>query len=242
MSFKTLATTLLFGCLSLAAYAQSVTVKGVVKDEGGETVIGAAVLEKGVPQNGVTTGADGMFSIDVRSKNATLVVSCIGYVEEEIRLDGKNHQIIVLKEDAQLLEEAVAIGYGTQRRSDVTGSIASVGGDVLREVPATNISYALQNRVAGVEMTQTSSQPGAAMQIRIRGQRSLTASNDPLIVLDGIPFMGSISDINPNDIKSMDILKDASSLSLPIAVLKALRQRSATTDTRVRRPYSRAIL
>lgn len=214
MSFKTLATTLLFGCLSLAAYAQSVTVKGVVKDEGGETVIGAAVLEKGVPQNGVTTGADGIFSIDVRSKNATLVVSCIGYVEKEIRLDGKNHQIIVLKEDAQLLEEAVAIGYGTQRRSDVTGSIASVGGDVLREVPATNISYALQNRVAGVEMTQTSSQPGAAMQIRIRGQRSLTASNDPLIVLDGIPFMGSISDINPNDIKSMDILKDASSTAI----------------------------
>ena len=88
------------------------------------------------------------------------------------------------------MEEVVVIGYGTARKSDVTGSIASVGGDKLQEMPSTNITYALQNRVAGVDMTQTSSQPGATMQIRIRGTRSLTASNDPLVVLDGIPFMG----------------------------------------------------
>ena len=105
-------------------------------------------------------------------------------------------------------------GYGTARKSDVTGSIASVGGDKLQEMPSTNITYALQNRVAGVDMTQTSSQPGATMQIRIRGTRSLTASNDPLVVLDGIPFMGNLSDINPGDIKSMDILKDASSTAI----------------------------
>ena len=112
------------------------------------------------------------------------------------------------------LEEVVVIGYGTARKSDVTGSIASVGGDKLQEMPSTNITYALQNRVAGVDMTQTSSQPGATMQIRIRGTRSLTASNDPLVVLDGIPFMGNLSDINPGDIKSMDILKDASSTAI----------------------------
>ena len=119
-----------------------------------------------------------------------------------------------MKEDSKALEEVVVIGYGTARSSDVTGSIASVQSDKLREVPATNITYALQNRIAGVDMTQTSSKPGANMQIRIRGTRSLTASNDPLVVLDGIPFMGNLSDINPNDIKSMDILKDASSTAI----------------------------
>lgn len=108
----------------------------------------------------------------------------------------------------------VVIGYGSARKSDVTGSIASVGGEKLREMPATNITYALQNRVAGVDMAQTSSAPGASMQIRIRGTRSLNASNDPLVVLDGIPFMGNLSDINPGDIKSMDILKDASSTAI----------------------------
>ena len=121
---------------------------------------------------------------------------------------------IKVKEDSKALEEVVVIGYGTARKSDVTGSIASVGGDKLQEMPSTNITYALQNRVAGVDMTQTSSQPGATMQIRIRGTRSLTASNDPLVVLDGIPFMGNLSDINPGDIKSMDILKDASSTAI----------------------------
>lgn len=122
--------------------------------------------------------------------------------------------MIILKEDSKALEEVVVIGYGTARKSDVTGSIASVSGDKLSEMPATNITYALQNRIAGVDMQQTSSQPGASMQIRVRGTRSLNASNDPLVVLDGIPFMGSISDINPSDIKSMDILKDASSTAI----------------------------
>jgi TonB-linked SusC/RagA family outer membrane protein len=108
----------------------------------------------------------------------------------------------------------VVIGYGTQRREAVTGSVANIGGEKLNQIAATNAAQALQGRVAGVLMTQTSSKPGAEMQIRIRGQRSLTASNDPLIVLDGIPFMGQLSDINPADIKSMDILKDASATAI----------------------------
>ncbi|EEC54401.1 TonB-linked outer membrane protein, SusC/RagA family, partial [Bacteroides eggerthii DSM 20697] len=137
-----------------------------------------------------------------------------GYVTQEIAIKGNTNLNITLKEDSKALEEVVVIGYGTARKSDVTGSIASVGGDKLQEMPSTNITYALQNRVAGVDMTQTSSQPGATMQIRIRGTRSLTASNDPLVVLDGIPFMGNLSDINPGDIKSMDILKDASSTAI----------------------------
>jgi len=112
------------------------------------------------------------------------------------------------------IEEVVVIGYGTQRKEAVTGSVASVKGDVLREVPTANIAQALQGRAAGVDISQTSSKPGASMQIRIRGARSLTGTNDPLIVLDGIPFVGSLADISSSDIKSIDILKDASATAI----------------------------
>ena len=108
----------------------------------------------------------------------------------------------------------VVIGYGTQRKEAVTGSVANLKGDLVREVPGSDITQALQGRVAGVQMMQTSSKPGASMQVRIRGTRSLTASNDPLIVLDGIPFAGTLSDIDPNNIKNMDILKDASATAI----------------------------
>lgn len=210
--FKPLGLLLLFCLIPLWSIAQNITVKGVVKDNFGESVIGVNVTEKGTT-NGMITDLNGNFSLTVQ-KNATLVISYIGYVTQEIAVKGNTQFNIILKEDSKALEEVVVIGYGTARKSDVTGSIASVGGDKLREMPSTNITYALQNRVAGVDMAQTSSQPGATMQIRIRGTRSLTASNDPLVVLDGIPFMGSLSDINPGDIKSMDILKDASSTAI----------------------------
>lgn len=112
------------------------------------------------------------------------------------------------------IEEVVVIGYGKQRKEAVTGSVVSVKGDVMREVPSANISQALQGRAAGVDISQSSSKPGAPMQIRIRGTRSLTGNNDPLIVLDGIPFPGSLADISPNDIQSLDILKDASATAI----------------------------
>lgn len=210
--FRPLGLLLLLCLIPLCSIAQNITVKGIVKDNLGESVIGANVTEKGTT-NGMITDLDGNFSLTVQ-KNATLVISYIGYVTQEIAIKGNTNLNIILKEDSKALEEVVVIGYGTARKSDVTGSIASVGGDKLQEMPSTNITYALQNRVVGVDMTQTSSQPGATMQIRIRGTRSLTASNDPLVVLDGIPFMGNLSDINPGDIKSMDILKDASSTAI----------------------------
>lgn len=210
--FRPLGLLLLLCLIPLCSIAQNIMVKGIVKDNFGEPVIGANVTEKGTT-NGMITDLDGNFSLTVQ-KNATFVISYIGYVTQEIAIKGNTNLNITLKEDSKALEEVVVIGYGTARKSDVTGSIASVGGDKLQEMPSTNITYALQNRVAGVDMTQTSSQPGATMQIRIRGTRSLTASNDPLVVLDGIPFMGNLSDINPGDIKSMDILKDASSTAI----------------------------
>lgn len=212
LNLRSLALIFILSFIPICVFAQDISVKGTIKDSSGEPIIGASVMQKGTT-NGNISDFDGNFTLKVPS-NATLVVSYIGYKTQEVPVNNRSNIKIVLTEDSKALEEVVVIGYGTARRSDVTGSIASVNSDKLNEVPSTNITYALQNRVAGVDMTQTSSQPGAKMQIRIRGSRSLTASNDPLIVLDGIPFMGDLSDINPSDIKSMDILKDASSTAI----------------------------
>lgn len=198
--------------ISVCASAQNIAVKGVVKDTSGEPIIGASVLEKGTT-NGIITDLDGNFSLQAK-KGSVLVVSFIGYKTQEVTVNSVQSLKITLLEDSKTLDEVVVIGYGTQRKEAVTGSVASMRGDDLRQIPTGNVTAALQNRVAGVEMTQTSSKPGAGMQIRIRGVRSLSASNDPLIVLDGIPFAGSINDIDPNSIKSLDILKDASATAI----------------------------
>jgi TonB-linked SusC/RagA family outer membrane protein len=196
---------------ALAATQQSKHVTGYVGDSQG-ALIGATVQEKGTT-NGVVTDFDGNFSLNVKP-GATLVVSYVGYITKEVSVGNSSHIAVQLDEEGHNLNEVVVIGYGTQRREAVTGSVANVGGEKLNQIAATNAAQALQGRVAGVLMTQTSSKPGEEMQIRIRGQRSLSASNDPLIVLDGIPFMGQLSDINPTDIKSLDILKDASATAI----------------------------
>ena len=196
---------------SVQAVQQSKKVSGNVSDSQGP-LIGATVMEKGTT-NGTVTDFDGNFELNVKP-GATLVVSYIGYVDQEVVVGNQSTLSITLAEEGHNLNEVVVIGYGTQRREAVTGSVVNVNGEKLNQMAATNAAYALQGRVAGVNMQQTSSQPGAEMQIRIRGQRSLNASNDPLIVLDGIPFMGNLSDINPSDIKSMDILKDASATAI----------------------------
>lgn len=198
--------------IPLFAFSQNITVKGIVKDATGEPVIGASVIEKGTT-NGITSDIDGNFTLTT-PRNATLVISFVGYQSQEIALNGRTFLTVTLQDDTKLLDEVVVIGYGTQRKEAVTGSVASMRGDELRAIQTGNVTNALQNRVAGVEMTQTSSKPGAGLQIRIRGTRSLSASNDPLVVLDGIPFAGSISDIDPNSIKSLDILKDASATAI----------------------------
>jgi TonB-linked SusC/RagA family outer membrane protein len=194
---------------SVAAVQQSRQATGRVADSQGP-LIGATVMEKGT-NNGTVTDFNGNFSLNVKS-GATLVISYVGYETQEVKA-GENLNV-TLSEDGHLVNEVVVIGYGTQRREAVTGSVANIGGEKLNQIAATNAAQALQGRVAGVQMTQTSTKPGEEMQIRIRGQRSLSASNDPLIVLDGIPFMGQLSDINPADIKSMDILKDASATAI----------------------------
>lgn len=206
---------LFLGAVSLQLlFAQGTTITGKVTDSNtGDPLPGVNVLIVGTT-SGTVTGIDGSYSISIADENAELSFSFIGYLSETVSVAGKTVIDIALVPDIKALTEVVVIGYGTQRKEAVTGSVASINGDDMREVPSSNITQALQGRIPGVQMQQTSSKPGAEMQIRIRGTRSLTATNDPLIVLDGIPFAGSIGDINPSDIRSIDILKDASATAI----------------------------
>ena len=201
---------LLFYAPSL--YAQNSTVRGKILNSGSQPVNGASVTVKG-SSTGVSSDADGNFQISAPSY-ATLQITSVGYAEQEVLINGRTTINVSLTQSQKGLNEVVVVGYGTQRKEAVTGSVASISGDKIREVPAPNISQSLQGRLAGIQISQTSSKPGATMQIRIRGTRSLTADNNPLIVLDGIPFPGSLGDLNPDDIKSIDILKDASATAI----------------------------
>jgi len=189
-------------------------VSGIVTDNSdGNPLPGVNILVKG-SATGAVTGMDGGYNLSVPGPDAILVFSFIGYQSQEVPIGNRSVININLEPDLSTLSEVIVVGYGTQREEAVTGSVASISGEMLRDIPSGNVTQALQGRVAGVELSQTSSRPGASMQIRIRGTRSLTATNDPLVVLDGIPFAGSIGDINPNDIKSLDILKDASATAI----------------------------
>lgn len=203
---------LLFFSMIVIANAQSV-VKGIVKDEKGMPIPGANVLLKGT-QVVSSTDFDGNYTIKLENNAKVLLFTFVGYKDKEVVIGNQSVINVKLDPDAAELKEVVVVGYGTQRKEAVTGSVASVSGAAMRDVPSANITQALQGRVSGVEFSQGSSKPGAQMQIRVRGTRSLNASNDPLVVLDGIPFAGSLSDINPTDIKSVDILKDASATAI----------------------------
>ena len=192
---------------SMNIYAQSITVTGSVKSASGSGLYGVSVMEMGTTNATITNRAGG-FAINASAKSK-LSFSCAGYQTSIVDVQGRMIINVVLEDENKAMNE-VAIGYGTQRKERVTGSVSSIQGAELREVPASNITQALQGRVAGLQMSQTSTKPGAEMQIRIRGTHSFYNTNDPLIILDGIPFAGSISDISIDDIKNIDILKDAS--------------------------------
>jgi TonB-dependent starch-binding outer membrane protein SusC len=192
---------------------QELTVAGTITDANGSPLPGVNVIEKGTT-NGVITDLDGKYSISITSTESILQFSFVGYLTEEIPVGTQTTIDITLIESLEELGEVVVIGYGVLRKEAVTGSVATMEGDVMRDVPSANITQSLKGRMPGVEMLSTSSKPGAELQIRIRGTRSLSADNDPLVVLDGIPFSGSLGDINPNDIKSVDILKDASATAI----------------------------
>ena len=212
---------LLFSLSSFELHAQggaslNVEIQGVIKDSAGEPLIGASavVLMDGKPY-GAVADLDGKFSIVLPSSptNENIVFSFTGFKDEVMPLGTKSYFEVVMKEDFQMLEKVIVVGYGTQRRSDVTGAIASVSSEQLNATPTTSVGEMLRGAAAGIQVSLGSAEPGGTSSVLIRGRRSLSGDNAPLYIVDGVP-MSSIDDINSNDIESMEILKDASSQSI----------------------------
>ena len=208
-AFKQLCKASLITTLALApgyALAQGV-VKGKVLDSNNEPVIGASVIEKGNPKHGTVTDLDGNFTLTLKS-GKTAVISYIGMMSQEVKVGGES-QTIVLKDDQSQIEEVVVVGYTSKARKDLTGSVGSVSGQKLAAVPVASAAEALAGKIAGVQVTSVDGQPGADINIRVRGATSVTQSNDPLYIVDGFQ-QSNINDIPPSDIASIDVLKDAS--------------------------------
>lgn len=193
--------------------AQDLTVSGRITDKSGESIIGASILVQGTT-SGTITDFDGNFTVPNVASNAVLVVSYVGYKTQNIPVNGKTIFNIVLEEDTETLEEVVVVGYGVQRKSDLTGSVASVkASDALKTTPSGNVSDALQGRMAGVSVLSGSGDPSQDNTIRVRGINSITAETGPLVVVDGF-IGGSLQNLNPSDIQSIEVLKDASATAV----------------------------
>jgi TonB-linked SusC/RagA family outer membrane protein len=204
---------LLFALVGFVCNAQEIAVRGRISEDSGQPLIGATVALRGT-SSGSVTDTDGNFSITVPSESAVLIISYIGYVTQEITVGNQRNLEIVLKLNANLLDETVVVGYGTQEKKDVTGAISTVKGSDIANIPAMGLSQSLQGRAAGVQVVRNGGAPGEGGTIRIRGIGTVNNS-DPLIVVDGVPLaFGNINDINPNDIESVNILKDASSSAI----------------------------
>ena len=189
-------------------------IRGIVSDEQGESIIGATIIVKGQPEIGTTSDVDGRFTLEVPPRSY-IEVSFIGYHTQTIRVHRRmSNYPVVLKEDNQLLEEVVVIGYGTVKKSDLTGSVAGVNTRQFKNQPVRRVEDVLQGRAAGVEVTASSGLPGAGMKVRVRGTTSINKSSDPLYVIDGMISPSGLGGLNPNDIQSMEVLKDASSTAI----------------------------
>lgn len=227
--------TMLLCFVTIGAMAQ-VTVQGVVSDPTGEPLIGASVVEKG-KQNGTVTDIDGKFQLKVPNANATITVSYVGYLTQDIKLGGRTTVDITLKENSEALNEVVVVGYGQMKKSDLSGASASIGEAAMKGSVITNLDQSLQGRAPGVTAVQTSGAPGSSSSIRVRGQATINANAEPLYVIDGVIVQGGgdsgssfglgdalgngkvstispLSTINPSDIVSMEILKDASATAI----------------------------
>lgn len=197
----------------LPIYAQNGQITGTVIDQENEPIIGASVLVKGTT-NGTITDIDGNFTLSNVANGATVRISYVGYKTQEFKVEGKTHFPIVMVSDSKALDEVVVVGYGVQRKSDLTGAVASVkAADALKSTPVSDITSALQGRLAGVSIMSSSGQPGSSATIRVRGTNSLASESGPLIVIDGL-IGGSLSSLNPSDIASVEVLKDASATAV----------------------------
>ena len=217
---RTLITFLIALLAAIPAFAQTVTVQGTVTDEQGEPIIGANVLAKGTAV-GQATDFDGKFSINV-PKDAVLQVSYIGYLTQEVAVNGQTEIKVVLKENSVVLEEVVAIGYGTVKKEDATGSVSVVKPDEIEAGLATSAQDLLVGKSPGVVVTSAGGDPQANATIRIRGGSSLNATNDPLIGIDGVPIDNTsvqgmsnpLAMVSPDNVESMTVLKDASATAI----------------------------
>ncbi|WP_289114497.1 TonB-dependent receptor [uncultured Bacteroides sp.] len=196
--------------LPMCMFAQQITVQGVVKDQTGETVIGASVMEKGTT-NGTITGIDGDFSLNM-SPNGTLVVSFVGYKTQEVQVKGQKQLQVVLSEDTEMLDEVVVIGYGTMKKSDLTGAVSSIGNKDIKDSPVSNLGQAIQGKISGVQIVDAG-KPGDNVSIKIRGLGSIN-NCDPLVVIDGVPTDLGLSSLNMADVERLDVLKDASATAI----------------------------
>lgn len=196
--------------LPMCMFAQQITVQGVVKDQTGETVIGASVMEKGTT-NGTITGIDDDFSLNM-SSNGTLVVSFVGYKTQEVQVKGQKQLQVVLSEDAEMLDEVVVIGYGTMKKSDLTGAVSSIGNKDIKDSPVSNLGQAIQGKISGVQIVDAG-KPGDNVSIKIRGLGSIN-NCDPLVVIDGVPTDLGLSSLNMADVERLDVLKDASATAI----------------------------
>lgn len=196
-------------CFPFTVMAQNVSVKGQVIDSSGEPIIGASILEQHTT-NGTITDFDGHFVLTV-TKDAVIKISYIGFIPQSLTITKTSNLKVVLKEDTQMLAETVVIGYGTMKKSDMTGAISSVDTDELIKRPTTNAAEALQGKIAGVNIQKTGGNAGAGVRVKIRGVKTF-GSNEPLYVIDG--FAGSIRDVNPQDIASMEVLKDGAAAAI----------------------------
>lgn len=202
---------LLISC-HLNILAQDKTVTGVVLDKTGETVIGASVLVKGTT-NGTITDVDGNFTLKNVQEDAVLQVSFVGYKAQDVALKGQSNIKVTLEEDTEVLDEVVVIGYGSVKKSSLTGAVAKMDAKSIQDRPLARPETALQGQLAGVSVRSITGEPGADMQIRVRGAASVNANSDPLYVVDGVP-MTTLSGINPSDIASIEVLKDAASSAI----------------------------
>ncbi|MFN3941990.1 MAG: SusC/RagA family TonB-linked outer membrane protein [Flavobacterium sp.] len=194
-------------------FGQSVEISGKVLDASNQSeIIGANVIEKGTT-NGTTTDFDGNFTLKVSGKNAVIVISYISYKTQEIKVGDNKKLSVLMQPDTQTLDDVVVIGYGTSKRSDLTGAVSTISGQELTKIPVASVSEALTGRLAGLQVTSAEGSPDAEIILKVRGGGSFSGDNSPLIIVDGFP-VSSISDISPNDIENITVLKDASSTAI----------------------------
>ncbi|MBC7872772.1 MAG: SusC/RagA family TonB-linked outer membrane protein, partial [Ferruginibacter sp.] len=203
----------LFSATQFSFSQNNFKVTGKITDATGKPLEGATVQVKGTAA-ATATKTDGSFEINAPSGNSILVISYVGFLEQEIPLKGQAHVSITLNSLANSLDDVVVVGYGTRKKTDVTGVVSSISGEKLRSVPTTNLTSALQGRIPGLEVRANSYRPGSGARVIIRGNRSLNTGNEPLYVVDGIPVSYTIDDMNPLDIESVDVLKDASATAI----------------------------